>query len=55
MIGTLRDYRFNKDVEDIRGSTIYGPGEEKLGKIDTWFLTVILPILNTSSSIQADG
>src|SRR5919204_1576022 len=34
MISTLRDYRFNKDVDDIRGSTIYGPGQEKLGKID---------------------
>ena len=34
MIGTLRDYRFNKDIDDIRGSTIYGPGQEKLGKID---------------------
>jgi sporulation protein YlmC with PRC-barrel domain len=34
MISTLRDYRFNKDIDDIRGSAIYGPGEQKLGKID---------------------
>jgi sporulation protein YlmC with PRC-barrel domain len=34
MFSTLRDYRFNKDIDDIRGSTIYGPGDEKLGKID---------------------
>jgi hypothetical protein len=35
--GTLRDYRFN-DLEeakdDVRGSKVYGPGDEKLGKID---------------------
>ena len=34
MYSTLRDYRFNKDIDDIRGSTVYGPGDEKLGKID---------------------
>jgi len=34
MFSTLRDYRFNKDIDDIRGSAIYGPGDEKLGKID---------------------
>ncbi|MGZ4787910.1 MAG: PRC-barrel domain-containing protein [Terriglobales bacterium] len=33
--GTLRDYRFaDKDVDDIRGSAIYGVNDEKLGKID---------------------
>jgi hypothetical protein len=35
--GTLRDYRFS-DTEaakdDIRGSKVYGPNDEKLGKID---------------------
>jgi sporulation protein YlmC with PRC-barrel domain len=31
---TLRDYRFNKDIDDIRGSAVYGPDREKLGKID---------------------
>jgi hypothetical protein len=35
--GTLRDYRFN-DVDeatgDVRGSKVYGPEDEKLGKID---------------------
>ena len=34
MYSTLRDYRFNKDIDDIRGSSVYGPGDEKLGKID---------------------
>lgn len=34
MYTTLRDYRFNKDIDDIRGSSVYGPGDEKLGKID---------------------
>src|SRR5690349_25139763 len=34
MYGTLRDYRFNKDIDDIRGSAVYGPDNEKLGKID---------------------
>ena len=33
--GTLRDYRFaDKDVDDIRGSNIYGVNDEKLGDID---------------------
>ncbi|MGH9504935.1 MAG: PRC-barrel domain-containing protein [Terriglobales bacterium] len=35
--GTLRDYRFtNADeaTDDVRGSKVYGPGNEKLGKID---------------------
>jgi len=34
MYTTLRDYRFDKDIEDIRGSSVYGPGDEKIGKID---------------------
>lgn len=34
MYTTLRDYRFDKDIDDIRGSSVYGPGDEKLGKID---------------------
>ena len=34
MYTTLRDYRFNKDMDDIRGSAVYGPTDEKLGKID---------------------
>ncbi len=33
MYGTLRDYRFTDQVEDIRGSAIYGLNDEKLGKI----------------------
>ncbi len=35
--GTLRDYHFNDADEakgDVRGSKVYGPGDEKLGKID---------------------
>jgi sporulation protein YlmC with PRC-barrel domain len=33
--GTLRDYRFaDKDIDDIRGSNIYGIDDEKLGDID---------------------
>ena len=35
MYTTLRDYRFDtKDVDDIRGSKVYGPADEKIGKID---------------------
>ena len=35
--GTLGDYRFSNTEEaaiDIRGSKVYGPGDEKLGEID---------------------
>ncbi|HVP63915.1 MAG TPA: PRC-barrel domain-containing protein [candidate division Zixibacteria bacterium] len=33
-VGILRDYRFGKDVDDIRGASIYGPDDDKLGKVD---------------------
>lgn len=35
--GTLRDYRFSDldAADDIRGSHIYGPDGEKLGKMRT--------------------
>lgn len=32
--GTLKDYRFTNDAEDVRGSHVYGRNDEKLGKID---------------------
>lgn len=32
--GTLKDYRFTNDTEDIRGSHLYGRDDDKLGKID---------------------
>ena len=32
--GMLRDYRFSTDTDDIRGSSLYGINDEKLGKID---------------------
>lgn len=32
--GRLRDYRFSSDVDDIRGSALYGIDDDKLGKID---------------------
>src|SRR4051812_34415100 len=33
--GTLRDFRFSdKDVDDIRGSDVYGQNDDKLGDID---------------------
>lgn len=34
--GTLRDFAFNKDVDidDVRGSAVYGVENDKLGKID---------------------
>ncbi|MFZ0319775.1 MAG: PRC-barrel domain-containing protein [Candidatus Sulfotelmatobacter sp.] len=32
--GMLRNYRFTDEAEDIRGSKLYGLGDEKLGKID---------------------
>ncbi len=34
MYSTLRDYHFNRDIDDIRGSAVYGTGDEKLGKVD---------------------
>ena len=33
-LGTLRDFQFDGDVRDIRGATLYGEDDEKLGKID---------------------
>ena len=32
--GMLRDYHFSDDVDDIRGATLYGVNDDKLGKID---------------------
>ncbi len=32
--GMLRDYRFSDDVDDVRGATLYGTNNDKLGKID---------------------
>ncbi len=32
--GTLRDVGFSGDLDDIRGTTIYGLEDEKIGKID---------------------
>lgn len=32
--GTLRDFRFENDVRDVRGATLYGQNDEKLGTID---------------------
>jgi hypothetical protein len=32
--GMLRDFRFSDDVDDIRGSALYGLDDDKLGKID---------------------
>ena len=33
--GTLRDFRFSEtDVDDVRGSSVYGTDDDKLGKID---------------------
>jgi sporulation protein YlmC with PRC-barrel domain len=34
MYTTLRDYRFGRDIDDIRGSSVYGADDEKIGKID---------------------
>jgi hypothetical protein len=33
-VGTLRDYEFASEAEDIRGSNLYGSDNEKLGTID---------------------
>jgi sporulation protein YlmC with PRC-barrel domain len=33
-IGTLRDFKFKGEVDDIRGAHLYGRGNEKLGKVD---------------------
>lgn len=33
-VGTLRDYEFASEAEDIRGSKLYGNDNEKLGTID---------------------
>jgi sporulation protein YlmC with PRC-barrel domain len=32
--GLLRDYRFSDDVDDIRGASLYGADNEKIGKVD---------------------
>jgi sporulation protein YlmC with PRC-barrel domain len=32
--GLLKDYRLREDAEDIRGTTLYGRRDEKLGKVD---------------------
>jgi len=32
--GTLRDFRFTNDADDIRGAALHGSNDEKLGKID---------------------
>jgi sporulation protein YlmC with PRC-barrel domain len=32
--GLLREYRFSDEVDDIRGATLYGTDDEKIGKID---------------------
>ena len=33
-LGTLRNIRFNDDVNDVRGANVYGIDDEKLGTID---------------------
>ena len=33
-LGTLRDFRFEDTADDIRGATLYGRNDEKLGKVD---------------------
>lgn len=33
-LGSLRDYRFEDQADDIRGSALYGRDNDKLGKID---------------------
>ena len=33
-LGTLRDFRFTDQADDVRGSVLYGTNDEKLGKID---------------------
>ncbi|HWC20074.1 MAG TPA: PRC-barrel domain-containing protein [Terriglobales bacterium] len=33
-LGTLRDFRFADQANDVRGSALYGRNDEKLGKID---------------------
>lgn len=30
---TLAEYRFSEDVHDIRGARVYGPGDDKVGKV----------------------
>jgi sporulation protein YlmC with PRC-barrel domain len=33
MYTTLRDYRFDRNIDHVRGSAVYGSGDEKIGKI----------------------
>src|SRR5436190_20382911 len=33
-LGTLSSFRFADDATDLRGTTLYGVGDEKLGTID---------------------
>lgn len=32
--GTLHDFAFSKDIDDVRGTALYGTNDDKLGKID---------------------
>jgi hypothetical protein len=52
MYTTLRDYRFNRDIDDIRGSTVYGSGNEKIGKIDE---SSLIPTTDESDSLDTGG
>ncbi len=33
-LGTLHDYIFDRNIDDIRGTTLFGINDEKLGKLD---------------------
>ena len=33
-LGTLRDYHFSSEIDDVRGATVYGQNLEPLGTID---------------------
>lgn len=33
-IGSLREFKFKQDVDDIRGANLYGKGNEKLGTVE---------------------
>ena len=33
-VGTLGSHRFSQGVDDIRGATVYGAEDEKIGKVD---------------------
>lgn len=57
--GMLRDYRFSDDVDDVRGSNLYGYTGKKIGKIDDVIFdhatgTIQYAVVNTGASQEVN-